>query len=376
MLNVLYISHEKASVLGSSRSLLNMIHSLRGKVNAFVIVPMKGEAYNYFKTNNINVYAIAFPLDITGKHGLKRYISTIPRLFRDVILYNKAIKQISNIVDKNYIDIIHSNSSTVDIGFYVAKKMNKPHIWHLREFQNLDFHFHPAYGWHRLLKIIKKSSATICITKAIQKHFGLENSKNSYQIFNAVRSKKDACFITDKDKYFLVCGNLSNAKGCEIAIQAFAIFNRKRSGFRLKFVGSITPIYRNELLQLAKGLGIDKFIDFEGYQTETKHYYCKASAFLMCSRNEAMGRVTVEAMFYGCPVIGYNGGGTKEIINNGIDGFLFSSQEECSALMEKVITDTNINQVVFNAQQKAINLFSEETYGEKIYAVYQKVLHQ
>lgn len=376
MLNVLYISHEGDTVLGSSRSLLNMINSLRGKVNAFVIVPTKSEAYNYFKANNINVYAIAFPLDITDKHGLKRCISIIPRLFRDVVTYNKAIKQISNIVDKNSIDIVHSNSSTVDIGFYVAKKMNKPHIWHLREFQDLDFHFRPAYGWHRLLKIIKKSSATICITKAIQKHFGLENSKNSYQIFNAVRSQKDACFITDKDKYFLVCGNLSKAKGCEIAMRAFAVFNSKHSGYRLKFVGSITSMYKNELMQLAKSLNIDKFIDFEGYQAETKRFYCKASAFLMCSRNEAMGRVTVEAMFYGCPVIGYNGGGTKEIINNGTDGFLFSSQEECSALMEKVITDTNINQMILNAQQKAINLFSEENYGKKIYSIYQKVLHR
>ncbi len=376
MLNVLYISHEGNAVLGSSRSLLNMIHSLSGKVNAFVIVPSKGKAYNYFKANNINVYVIAFPLDITDKHGLKRYISIIPRLFRDVVSYNKAIKQISNIVDKNSIDIIHSNSSTVDIGFYVAKKMKKPHIWHLREFQDLDFHFRPAYGWHRLLKTVKKSSATICITKAIQKHFGLENSKNSYQIFNAVRSKKDTCFITDKDKYFLVCGNLSKAKGCEIAIQSFAEFNSKHFGYRLKFVGSITSIYQNELMQLAKSLGIDKSIDFEGYQTETKRYYCKASAFLMCSRNEAMGRVTVEAMFYGCPVIGYNGGGTKEILNDSIDGFLFSSQKECSALMGKVITDANINQVILNAQQKAIDLFSEENYGKKIYGVYQKVLYK
>lgn len=374
MFNVLYVSHEGNTVLGSSRSLLNMIHSLSGKVNAFVIVPSKGEVYDYFKANNINVYAITYPLDITDKHGLIQYISFIPRLFRDLVAYNKAIRQLRCIVNKNAIDIIHSNSSTVDIGFYVAKKMNKPHIWHLREFQDLDFHFRPAYGWHRLLKIIKKSSATICITKAIQKHFSLENCKNSYQIFNAVRSQKDACFITDKDKYFLVCGNLSKAKGCELAIQAFAVFNRKHFGYRLKFVGSITSVYKDELMQLSKSLDIDKLIDFEGYQVETKRYYCKATAFLMCSRNEAMGRVTVEAMFYGCPVIGYNSGGTIEIINNGIDGFLFSSQNECSVLMDKVITDVNINQVIFNAQQKAIKLFSEENYGKRIYAIYQEIL--
>ena len=374
MLNVLYISHESETVLGSSRSLLNMIQSLKGEVNAMVVVPAKGAAYDYFKSNKIKVHVIHYPLDITDKHGLVRAFSFLPRLYRDFLAYSKAIKNVCNLVSEYKIDIIHSNSSTVDIGYYVARKMNVPHIWHLREFQDLDFHFQPAYGWPRLLRLIRCASATICITKAIQQHFCLDGKSNSYQLFNAVRSEKDICYQPEKDKYFLLCGNLGRAKGCDFAIKAFAQFCLKHSDYRLKFVGSIRTEYKEQLQDLAKSLNVDDIVDFEGYQTDTKKYYSNATAFLMCSPNEAMGRVTIEAMFYGCPVIGYNGGGTKEIVQNGVDGFLFENVGECASLMEEIVENRDISKIVLQAQKKAKELFSEENYRDKVLSIYRKVI--
>lgn len=73
-----------------------------------------------------------------------------------------------------------------------------------------------------------------------------------------------------------------------------------------------------------------------------------------------MGRVTIEAMFYGCPVIGYNGGGTKEIVQDGVDGFLFENVCECASLMEKMVENRDISKIVLQAQKKAKELFSEE----------------
>ena len=93
----------------------------------------------------------------------------------------------------------------------------------------------------------------------------------------------------------------------------------------------------------------------------------------MCSKHEAMGRVTVEAMFYGCPVIGFNGGGTAEIIQDGKTGYLFNTIEECAFLMGKVIT-SNQEPIIKNALKEAEDSFSIESYGEKILDVYQSLL--
>jgi glycosyltransferase involved in cell wall biosynthesis len=43
----------------------------------------------------------------------------------------------------------------------------------------------------------------------------------------------------------------------------------------------------------------------------------------MCSDAEAFGRVTVEALKSGRPVIGTRSGGTPELICDGVNGFLF-----------------------------------------------------
>jgi glycosyltransferase involved in cell wall biosynthesis len=43
----------------------------------------------------------------------------------------------------------------------------------------------------------------------------------------------------------------------------------------------------------------------------------------MCSRCEAFGRVTVEAMKLGLPVIAANTGGSLELVQHGINGFLY-----------------------------------------------------
>ena len=48
-----------------------------------------------------------------------------------------------------------------------------------------------------------------------------------------------------------------------------------------------------------------------------------ADVVLMCSRFESFGRVTVEAMLAGKPVIGAASGGTAELIQDGETGLLY-----------------------------------------------------
>jgi glycosyltransferase involved in cell wall biosynthesis len=54
----------------------------------------------------------------------------------------------------------------------------------------------------------------------------------------------------------------------------------------------------------------------------------------MCSPHEAMGRVTAEAMSACRPVIGFDGGGTPELIDHGRSGLLYrGGAEELAACM-------------------------------------------
>ena len=98
-----------------------------------------------------------------------------------------------------------------------------------------------------------------------------------------------------------------------------------------------------------------------------------AAAFLMCSENEGLGRVSIEAMFYGCLVIGRNSGGTKEFVLDNRTGYLFNTIEECASIMQKAVMSDN-KQIILDAQNFACNNFSIEDYGAKIMKVYNNII--
>src|SRR5262249_59933589 len=56
-------------------------------------------------------------------------------------------------------------------------------------------------------------------------------------------------------------------------------------------------------------------VEFWGYIPDPERAFLAADVALMCSQNEAMGRVTAEAMSACRPVIGYDNGGTSQLID-------------------------------------------------------------
>lgn len=67
---------------------------------------------------------------------------------------------------------------------------------------------------------------------------------------------------------------------------------------------------------------------------------------LICSRSEAFGRVTIEAMLHSIPVIGANSGGTPELIIDKENGLLFQ-YGDIDELVDKIETLIN-NKVLYN----------------------------
>lgn len=373
MLKVLYITNESDSVCGSTYSLADMLKSIGKCVTPYVVFANKGKAYDYISSLGYECYVIPYKLNnASTKYKL---LKMIPRNIY-IYIYNRiAILRISQLVKNKQISIIHSNSSVVTVGYLAAMSIGIKHIWHIREFQDLDFGIEPMGGWKKLKMMLKHSDASICITSAIANHFGLNNHPRNYIINDAVRSTNDVCCVLPKDKYLLFCGVVTENKGAERALNIFSKFSNKHPEYSLLFVGKIVPEYREYLQNVAKKYSVNDKILFVGFQNDVKPYFEKATALLMCSKNEAQGRVTIEAMFYGCPIIGFNSGGTKEIIKDGENGFLYDNEQEAVDKLELLIKDTSINDsLITNAHKTAINSFSIEKYGEKLNLIYQSLL--
>lgn len=362
---------------GSTLSLLTLAeHAIQKGDEPFVVIPQKNERLiNVLVSKNIPYFTA--PIHFFCYPKKKRGIWYLFDL-RDIILNEiKSFFAISKIIKQVNPDIIHSNVGPISIGHFLARKFHLPHIWHLREYGDLDFNLKPfpckSFFHHCLTQ-----DYPIAITRDIFRYHQLKSSKKATIIYNGVRYKQDAVFDEKKEKYFLCASRVSPEKGHDQVIQAFADFYKKNNDYKLVILGDGPEEYRNQLELLAIRLECSQAIEFKGFVPNVSDYMRKATALIVASPAEGFGRMTAEACFAGCLVIGKNAGGTKEILEE-TKGFQFDSSEELLSSMNKICKlpqDEYKSKALF-AQEKAKELYSIEHYAYEVYSVYEKAtFHQ
>lgn len=99
-------------------------------------------------------------------------------------------------------------------------------------------------------------------------------------------------------------------------------------GARLALVGD--GPHRAELEQHFAGTATH----FVGYLTGKPlgEAFASADAFIFPSRTETLGLVLLEAMAAGCPVVAARSGGITDIVDDGVNGYLFDPKDDTGAI--------------------------------------------
>ncbi len=380
MINVLYISHETYEVAGSTFSLANHLHALRSEVHPLVVLPNKGPAADYLRNLGYNVQIVPFKLNISPNRFA--WLKRLPRMVYDDWKNLQACRILRPIIHDSHIQMIHTNTSATIFGSYLTHYIEVhdhrhiPHVWHLREFLDLDFGFTPFNGWPHLRKLVNDADATISITQAVHDHFITNSDDVRHHVINDAVCSISQLSCSAKLPYLLFCGKVIPEKGPELALDIFHTLHLKHPNYHLVYVGSVEAQYQRFLETKAKDYGISDAVTFKHFQTDIHPFISQATALLMCSRNEAQGRVTVEAMFYGTPVIAMSSGGSLEIISDNVNGLLFNTVEKGAQQCSRIIEDTTLAQsIIKNAQQTAASRFSEEVYRTKMVKIYNSLLN-
>jgi len=92
-----------------------------------------------------------------------------------------------------------------------------------------------------------------------------------------------------------------------------------------------------ELKRLTSKLGIGLRVVFWGAREDVPECLAALDLFVLPSLNEGMGRVLLEAMAVGCPVVATRVGGIPDIVAHGTTGLLVPPQDD-RALAEAILT--------------------------------------
>ncbi len=374
-MRIAFLTHY-SELYGANLSLLNLIDGLCNYGHtAAVICPDRGDLHDALTSRDVLAAVVPFAWWLNPRPAprgsAKRFLANLRRL-------PELVGQIA----EWQAELVYSNSSVFCVGALAAAKLGLPHVWHVREFGDRDYDLIPDTGKGVFRRALLTADATIFVSRALKQAIvGRRSAKSAYVVYNGVAS--EAVFDERRVKAellrgrrqpfsFVLVGRFRESKGQHIAIEAFARIAQRHEDVRLLLVGGAGQTGDQSYLimcqERVQALRLSDRIEFWGYIPDVERAYLSADAALMCSRNEAMGRVTVEAMSACRPVIGFESGGTPELIENDRAGLLYAGGPE--SLAEKMDIYVRAPDLARThgetAWQLARTRFSTEAYAAQI----------
>ena len=137
----------------------------------------------------------------------------------------------------------------------------------------------------------------------------------------------DVAFQHAASTVLLYPSNYITGKGQELALEAFAHVVRDHPDWMLRFVGGDMGLdknkaFRSMLIKRSEELGLTRNVTFLDFSDNLAQHYQEAAIVLNFSESESFSLTTLEAQFYGRPVIATRCGGPEEIIADGETGTL------------------------------------------------------
>lgn len=372
-IKLLFITND-AVTYGSTRSMLNLVDELEKKnIEIKILIPKHGPLEEELEKRNIEYKVSKYCTWVQSKEDrrrLKPYIKMMCNLFFAI--------PIVNWVKKEKFDIIHSVNSAVCIGAYISKMVKVIHIWHIRELieedHNLKF-FNKKYA----IKMLNSADKLIYVSKSVEnKYKNLMDNNKGKLIYNGIPCKNYTNInipeVKENNFKILIAGNICKTKGQEDAIRAVELLIQKGiNNIELNIAGD-GPL-EQELKDYVSEKNLNSNIKFLGFIKNLDEIRKQINIYLMCSKKEAFGRVTVEAMMSKNLLIGSNTGGTIEIINDKLNGLLYEQGnyvdlaskieyainhwEECKKIIEKAYDDAMSNYSIERCANEVFEIYKE-----------------
>ena len=239
--------------------------------------------------------------------------------------------------------------------------------------------------WRYLRSLLQRSEVVIAPTQAILDELlcYAPNIRKGEVIPTGVDCRRfrpdvDGSAIRERygleGKVILHLGRIAWEKNLDLVLKSFKTLLEKDRTLRLMIVGSGPA--RDHYMEVAKNMGIANEVIFPGFvaDEELPMYYAACDVFALASKFETQGLVVLEAMASGKVVACIDYRATTEIVNEGVDGYLFDdSVESCSKTLEKALNSSD--SIRENARRTA-ERYSINKMAERLVKVYEYAIEQ
>jgi glycosyltransferase involved in cell wall biosynthesis len=168
-----------------------------------------------------------------------------------------------------------------------------------------------------------------------------------------------------------IFGRLQTWKGMHVLIDAVPEILSRYPSATAVIVGGVWELeaaYEARLHLQAHSLGITEHVVFAGHQTNVSQWMQACDVIVHASDREPFGMVVVEAMALGKPVIAGADGGPREVITDGVDGFLvpFADTAALSASILKYLDNQSMARRMGEAARRRAQYFSVQRFAGNV----------
>jgi glycosyltransferase involved in cell wall biosynthesis len=365
--SVLLVSHGGGYDGGAEFVFRDAVSALRaGNTSVIAIFPAAGALLDDAELLGADAHVMSVPR-WAEFHRRSGFRSQAKWACRHVVAVAEALW----FLRKHRPSVVVTNTLTPPSFAIAARLISVPHVWMVHELGSRDHDpFQFLLGYERTVQLISSLSRTvICCSRAVEQSLlDVVPEMRTRVIYNGIASD-ELPFRPRRPGPMraALLGLFSEVKGQRVAVEALAKARCDGADIELMLVG---PGDATEIQQLAKSLGVERYVACRPRTTSPLEVWRDADVALMCSRDEAFGRVTVEAMRASLPVCGADSGGTREIVANEVNGLLFEPGDSASlaAKLVRLAADEPLREFLARGAAKTGSEFGMARYREELTA--------
>lgn len=321
--------------------------------------------------------------------GLATYVlphRLMRRTFPFVDYYSVGRVFLKTILRRERIALVHTHDPRSGLAVMAAAAgLRLPLVWHIHDLDAL-------WVKPRTLPLQNRpSSKVVAISEAAARWAVARGVKPEYirRIYNGVHlhplapdarvHARRALGIGDDEIAVALAGRLHPRKGHADLIRAAA--DPALADLRIRFflLGKSdheTAVYEQELRSQVSALGAEERVVFTGYRDDTPRLFAGFDISVLPAVREAFGRVVIEGMHAGTPVVVYGDAALPELVRHEREGLVVSAGDvpALAAAIGRLARDSALRARLARAARTRACDFTHERWVAELTALYRELL--
>lgn len=185
---------------------------------------------------------------------------------------------------------------------------------------------------------------------------------------------RESLNLKEEDVVVLSLGRISSEKRIDFLLKNHSSLLKKNKNYKLLVVGDGPEL--DEYKKLVHKLKIEESVIFTGKVpwNEVPYYYGISDIFATASDSETQGLTVVEAMAASIPVVALDDDAFRNVVIDGLCGYLFKNKKDYLNVMHKLLQDKEKRETMGNQARINSETYSSKYFAERVLDVYRLAL--